>query len=51
MKIAVKEADETEYGLLLSSVSKTCPKNPVLLENLIVIIRIITINISTLKTN
>jgi four helix bundle protein len=50
MKIAAKEADETEYWLLLCSLSKTYPKNTVLLEKLNVIIRIIAKIISTTKT-
>jgi four helix bundle protein len=51
MKIAAKEADETEYWLLLCSLSKTYPKNKVLLEKLNVIIRIIAKIISTSKTD
>jgi four helix bundle protein len=42
MKIAAKEADETEYWLLLCSLAKTYPKNPELLEKLQVIMRIIS---------
>ena len=51
MKIAAKEADETEYWLLLCSLSETYPKNPVLLEKLKVIIRIISKIISTSKAD
>lgn len=51
MKIAAKEADETEYWLLLCSLSKTYPKNPVLLEKLIEIIKILSKIISTSKAD
>ncbi len=51
MKIAAKEADETEYWLMLCSLSQTYPKSPVLLEKLNVIIRIIAKIISTSKAD
>ncbi len=51
MKIAAKEADETEYWLLLCSLAKTYPKNPELLEKLQVIMKIVSKIISTLKTD
>ena len=51
MKIAAKEADETEYWLLLCSLAKTYPKNPDLLEKLKVIIRIVSKIISTSKAD
>ena len=51
MKIAAKEADESEYWLLLCSLSKSYPKNPVLINKQLVIIRIITKIISTSKTS
>lgn len=47
MKIAAKEADETEYWLLLCSLAKNYPKNPDLLEKLKVIMRIVSKIIST----
>lgn len=49
MKIAAKEADETEYWLLLCSLSKSYPKNPDLMDKLTVIIKIISKIISTSK--
>lgn len=49
MKIAAKEADETEYWLLLCSLAKNYPKNPDLLEKLKVIMRIVSKIISTSK--
>jgi four helix bundle protein len=51
MKIAAKEADETEYWLLLCSLAKTYPKNPELLEKLQVIMRIISKIIITSKAD
>jgi four helix bundle protein len=51
MKIAAKEADETEYWLLLCSLAKTYPKNPDLLEKLQVIMRIISKIICTSKAD
>lgn len=51
MKIAAKEADETEYWLLLCSLAKTYPKNPELLEKLNVIIKILSKIISTSKVD
>lgn len=51
MKIAAKEADETEYWLLLCSLSKTYPKNLALTEKLNAIIRIISKIISTSKAD
>jgi len=50
MKIAAKEADETEYWLLLCSLSKNYPKNPLLAEKLQSIINILSKIISTSKS-
>ena len=49
MKIAVKEADETEYCLLLCKHSKSYPVNDALLSKVSEIIRIISKIISTSK--
>lgn len=49
MKIAAKEADETEYWLLLCKMSKNYPKDELLSEKLTVIIRILSKIISTSK--
>ena len=49
MKIAAKEADETEYWLLLCKMSKNYPKDEHLSERLTVIIRILSKIISTSK--
>lgn len=49
MKIAVKEADETEYWLLLCKHSKSYPANEALLSKVSEIIRIISKIISTSK--
>lgn len=51
MKIAAKEADETEYWLLLCSLSKTYPTNEQLSEKLDVIIKILSKIISTSKAD
>ena len=50
MKIAIKEADETEYWLLLCMMSKDYPKNDKLTEKLSVIINILSKIISTSKS-
>jgi four helix bundle protein len=49
MKIAAKEADETEYWLLLCHLSKNYPKNEQISEKLNVIIKILSKIISTSK--
>ena len=49
MKIAAKEADETEYWLLLCKMSKNYPVNELLYEKLNIIIRILSTIISTSK--
>jgi len=51
MKIAAKEAGETEYWLLLCKLSKNYPKNEILLEKLEVIKSILGKIIFTSKTN
>ena len=51
MKIAAKEADETEYWLLLCSLSKTYPKDEQLSEKLKTIIKILSKIISSSKTD
>jgi len=51
MKIAAKEADETEYWLLLCKMSKNYPKNEVLSEKLQSIIKIVSKIISTAKSH
>jgi four helix bundle protein len=50
MKIAAKEADETEYWLLLCNMSKNYPKNQFLSDKLQSIINIVSKIISTSKT-
>lgn len=50
MKIAAKEADETEYWLLLCKMSKNYPKNELLSEKLQSIINILSKIISTSKS-
>lgn len=50
MKIAAKEADETEYFLLLCQFSKTYPFHQVLLDKLEVIIKILSKIIATAKS-
>ncbi len=49
MKIAVKEADETEYWLILCQMSKHYPNCDILINELKEIIRIITKIISSSK--
>jgi len=49
MKIAAKEADETEYWLLLCKMSKNYPKNELLAEKLTAIINILSKIISSSK--
>jgi len=49
MKIAAKEADETEYFLLLCKFSKTYPFKETLLEELRAIIRVLSKIISSSK--
>jgi len=49
LKIAAKEADETQYFLKLCKFSKTYPYNEVLDEKLIVIIKILSKIISSSK--
>jgi four helix bundle protein len=50
LKIAAKEADETEYFLLLCKFSKTYPFNETLLEKLSVIIKILSKIIASSKS-
>ena len=50
MKIAAKEADETEYWLLLCQLSKNYPFDETLLEKLEEIIKILSKIISTSKS-
>jgi four helix bundle protein len=49
LKISAKEADETEYFLLLCKFSKTYPFNEALLEKLSVIIKILSKIIASSK--
>ena len=49
MKIAAKEADETEYWLLLCKMSKNYPTDELLTEKLTTIMRILSKIISTSK--
>ncbi|MDZ7897138.1 MAG: four helix bundle protein [Arcicella sp.] len=49
MKIAAKEADETEYWLLLCSMKDSYPSNPVLLSEIRELIKIISKIISSSK--
>lgn len=51
MKIAAKEADETEYWLLLCMMSKKYPKNELVSEKLQSIINILSKIISTSKSH
>lgn len=51
MKIAAKEADETEYWLLLCKMSKNYPKNELIEEKLQSIINILSKIISTSKSH
>lgn len=51
MKIAAKEADETEYWLLICKFSKTYPDNDQLLKNIISIIKVLSKIISSSKRN
>jgi four helix bundle protein len=51
LKIAAKEADETEYWLLLCEMSKSYPKNELLKEKLLSILNILSKIISTSKTH
>lgn len=51
MKIAAKEADETEYWLLLCLLSKSYPKNEQLSDKLNIIIKILSKIISTSKAD
>ena len=50
LKIAAKEADETEYWLMLCEISKNYPKNELLKEKLYSIINILSKIISTSKS-
>jgi four helix bundle protein len=50
LKIAAKEADETDYWLILCEMSKNYPKENALKEKLLVIIKILSKIISTSKT-
>lgn len=50
MKIAAKEADETEYWLMLCNMSKNYPKSQFLSDKLQSIIKIVSKIISTSKT-
>ena len=49
IKLAAKEADETEYWLLLCRMSKNFPKNELLAEKLTTIINILSKIISSSK--
>lgn len=49
MKIAAKEADETEYRLLLCKFSNKYPFDEILLENIKELIRILSKIISSSK--
>jgi four helix bundle protein len=51
LKIAAKEADETEYWLILCEMSKNYPKNELLKEKLHSIINILSKIISTSKSH
>jgi four helix bundle protein len=51
LKVAAKEADETEYFLLLCQFSKSYPFNETLIDKLKVIIKIISKIISSSKSN
>ena len=51
MKIAAKEADETEYWITLCELSKNYPNNLPLKEKLLSIIHILSKIISTSKSN
>lgn len=51
LKIAAKEADETEYFLLLCQFSKSYPFNSILLDKLEVIIKVVSKIISSSKGN
>ncbi|MDD2304747.1 MAG: four helix bundle protein [Prolixibacteraceae bacterium] len=51
LKIAAKEADETEYWLMLCEMSKTYPQNEYLKEKLLSIINILSKIISTSKAH
>ena len=49
LKISAKEADETQYFLLLCKSSKTYPFNEILYEKLVVIIKVLSKIISSSK--
>jgi four helix bundle protein len=51
LKIAAKEADETEYWLMICEMSKNYPKNELLKEKLHSIINILSKIISTSKSH
>jgi four helix bundle protein len=51
MKIAAKEADETEYWLMLCEISKSYPTNEFLKEKLLSIINILSKIISSSKSH
>jgi four helix bundle protein len=51
MKMAAKEADETEYWLMLCSMSQNYPKNQLLSDKLQSIINILSKIIASSKTN
>ncbi len=51
MKIAAKEADETEYWLLLCKLSKNYPDNQLLIDENTKIIKMLSKIISSSKTN
>jgi four helix bundle protein len=51
MKIAAKEADETEYWITLCNLAKTYPSNEPLLEKIKSIIKVISKIISTSKSH
>ena len=50
MKIAAKEADETEYWLLLCQLSKTYPNCEILQKEIVDIIKVLTKIISSSKS-
>ncbi len=51
LKIAAKEADETEYWLILCQLSKNYPKNEILHEKIKSILNILSKIISTSKSH
>lgn len=51
MKIAAKEADETEYWITLCNLAKSYPSNELLLEKIKTIIKVISKIISSSKSH